>query len=321
MNSPLISIIVPVYNVEPYLRKCLDSILSQTYTNWEALIVDDGSTDKSGSICDEYAKKDNRFKVVHKENGGVSSSRNIGVEKSTGKYVTFVDGDDKLDDQFLEQLIIASERNGGIPAVSGSKRLYDNGISESYVLYNNEILQVDLFLENKLMHTPAWGYLFRSSVIKGHHMEFDNKLAKSEDMLFLSQYFQFESKIVTIDKQLYLYRYNPTSVCNVIPSYEISTNHYHAALRIQKIGENGLLPSMFVNRMFKRQIRQFVESLATINLSKKQYRDASGKLRNLCHKFNKKDLPNHLGLVKISLKFYLSLFRLYRLHRKYFKNK
>ena len=93
-QSPLISIIVPVYNVEDYIRPCLDSILAQTYTNFEAILVDDGSKDGSGSVCDEYAEKDSRFIVVHKENGGVSSARNKGLEIAKGEYIAFVDSDD-----------------------------------------------------------------------------------------------------------------------------------------------------------------------------------------------------------------------------------
>ena len=94
MNSPLISIIIPVYNAERYLRQCLDSVVAQTYTNWECLLVDDGSKDGSGEICDEYAKKSSRFRVFHKENGGVSSARNTGIEESKGEWVYFCDADD-----------------------------------------------------------------------------------------------------------------------------------------------------------------------------------------------------------------------------------
>lgn len=104
MTNPLISIIVPVYNVEKYLRPCLDSILSQTYTNWEAILVDDGSKDSSGKICDEYAQKDQRFIVVHKENAGVAQARITGFENSKGELITFVDADDYVSNDYLEKL-------------------------------------------------------------------------------------------------------------------------------------------------------------------------------------------------------------------------
>lgn len=102
--NPLISIIVPVYNVEPYIRKCLDSILSQTCTNWEAILVDDGSTDQSGAICDEYAKKDARFVVVHKQNEGVAKARITAFEHSKGELITFIDSDDYVSQEYLEKL-------------------------------------------------------------------------------------------------------------------------------------------------------------------------------------------------------------------------
>lgn len=99
-----ISIIVPVYKVEPYLRKCVDSILAQTFTNFEVILVDDGSPDNSGKICDEYAIKDSRVRVIHKENGGLSSARNAGIDIARGKYLGFVDSDDYIAEDMYEVL-------------------------------------------------------------------------------------------------------------------------------------------------------------------------------------------------------------------------
>lgn len=107
----LISVIVPIYNVEKYLTRALDSILAQTYHNWEAILVDDGSTDRSGSIADEYAQKDERFKVIHKENGGLSDARNVGMEHVTGEYLIFLDSDDFLHPQLMELCIQAAQRD------------------------------------------------------------------------------------------------------------------------------------------------------------------------------------------------------------------
>lgn len=93
---PLVSIIVPIYNAEKTLRRCIDSILSQTFSDWELLMIDDGSTDQSGTICDQYAIKDKRIKVFHKKNGGVSSARNLGLDNARGEWITFVDADDQI---------------------------------------------------------------------------------------------------------------------------------------------------------------------------------------------------------------------------------
>ena len=102
---PTISIIVPVYNTEKYLHRCIDSILAQTYTDFELLLINDGSTDKSGAICDEYAAKDNRVRVFHKENGGVSSARNLGLDEAQGEWICFVDSDDYVFEEFLQNFI------------------------------------------------------------------------------------------------------------------------------------------------------------------------------------------------------------------------
>ncbi len=102
--KPKISIIVPVYNVELYLVQCIESILAQTITDYEVLLVNDGSTDRSGEICDEFVVRDNRINVIHKKNGGLSSARNEGIKKATGDYVGFVDGDDRLDPEMYKKL-------------------------------------------------------------------------------------------------------------------------------------------------------------------------------------------------------------------------
>ena len=104
MQTPLISVIVPVYNVEPYLRRCVDSILRQTYRNLEILLVDDGTKDNCGAICDAYARQDERVKVIHKENGGLSSARNAGIDASTGEYLSFVDSDDWIEPDMIKAL-------------------------------------------------------------------------------------------------------------------------------------------------------------------------------------------------------------------------
>ena len=104
MQNPLVSVIIPVYDVEPYLRRCLDSVVNQTYKNLEIILVDDGSTDSSPEICDEYAGADSRIIVIHKENGGQAEARNKGIEAATGEYITFVDADDYISSSYVNDL-------------------------------------------------------------------------------------------------------------------------------------------------------------------------------------------------------------------------
>ena len=110
MQNPLVSIIVPIYKVEPYLRRCLDSIVNQTYTNLEIILVDDGSPDGCPQICDEYAAKDKRIIVIHKENGGLSSARNAGLKIASGAFISFVDSDDWVNDHYIETLYLAQNK-------------------------------------------------------------------------------------------------------------------------------------------------------------------------------------------------------------------
>jgi glycosyltransferase involved in cell wall biosynthesis len=119
-NQPEISIIVPVYNVEKYLEKCLKSILHQIFSDFELILIDDGSTDSSGRICDEYLKRDSRIKVFHKENGGLSSARNYGIEKSTGKYIGFVDSDDYIAKDMYEVLYNNLQRENADVSMCGN---------------------------------------------------------------------------------------------------------------------------------------------------------------------------------------------------------
>lgn len=104
-KNDLISIVVPIYNVQDYLERCIQSIISQTYKNIEIILVDDGATDNSGKLCDEYLKKDERIKVIHKENGGLSDARNVGKENANGKYIAFIDSDDYIRTKFYRNLV------------------------------------------------------------------------------------------------------------------------------------------------------------------------------------------------------------------------
>ena len=139
-NNDKISIIVPVYNVEKYLARCLDSIIDQTYTNIEIILVDDGSLDESGKICDEYAKKDKRIKVIHKQNGGLSSARNSGIEMASGKYVCFIDSDDYIEKDMIEYLYKGVKKYHADIVVCGLSNIYSNGKIECATIPREDII-------------------------------------------------------------------------------------------------------------------------------------------------------------------------------------
>ena len=150
----LISVVVPIYNVENYIKKCVDSILSQTYKNLEIILVDDGSPDNCPQICDEYAQKDNRIKVIHKENGGLSDARNAGIDISKGKFITFIDSDDYIEKDYVEVLYNSIKENASDMAIGSHKAIYDNGTilnketGEKSVLDSKNVLERILYDEN-----------------------------------------------------------------------------------------------------------------------------------------------------------------------------
>lgn len=137
----LVSVIVPVYNVEKYVGECVESLMSQSYKNLELILVDDGSTDSSGQLCDIYAMKDKRIKVIHKENGGLSDARNVGIDSATGVYYSFVDGDDFLAEDTISQMIFGMKEKNSDIAVCNMMRYYENGEIEPFYIPSN-ILKV-----------------------------------------------------------------------------------------------------------------------------------------------------------------------------------
>lgn len=167
-NQPLISIIVPVYKVEKYLEKCIQSIINQTYNNLQIILVDDGSLDNCGKICDEYAKKDNRIEVIHKTNGGLSDARNVGISKAKGKYIGFVDSDDYIEKSMYEDLYNLIEENQSdvcicnfYNVVGNNKSLKnpDNGIQK----YNKIDILREILIDSKIQ-SYAWNKLYKKEL-------------------------------------------------------------------------------------------------------------------------------------------------------------
>ena len=169
--KPLISVIVPIYNVEQYLPRCIESILNQTYKNLEVILVDDGATDHCGSICDVYKEKDCRVRVIHKSNGGLSDARNAGLDRMTGEYVTCIDSDDFVSPFFVENLWLALEENHCDIASSWFIEYHNGQIvpagkvvdaQEVEVLAKNEYFERLLYQDG--VEVSAWGKLYKSSL-------------------------------------------------------------------------------------------------------------------------------------------------------------
>ena len=212
---PKISIIVPVYKVEKYLRRCLDSIVNQTFTDWECILVDDGSPDNSGKICDEYAEKDERFRVFHQKNAGVSAARNKGIDEARGEFVNFVDSDDWVDSSLLETTIEYA-KDYEIVFWGNYNCLEDGNIvahipKESSCINNDEKENELYHLKNNIERFEYFGYtwnkMFRMSVIRNHSIKFIEGLTLREDELFTMEYCQYITSLKVISAPLYYYRY------------------------------------------------------------------------------------------------------------------
>lgn len=223
---PAVSIIVPVYNVKKYLRRCIDSILAQTFTDIEVLLVDDGSTDGSGAICDEYAQRDNRVRVFHKKNGGVSMARNLGLDKATGKWVMFVDSDDEVTPQICERLLLhATERC--MPMC-----MWREGTEDDYVLVDSVIKgsvahPIREILRIKYHH--PWDKIYERAIIEKAHLRFKEDISYMEDAIFCFEYYCYLESFVVVNEQLYFHRSLPNSLSHdrFIPNYEETLKCYY----------------------------------------------------------------------------------------------
>lgn len=219
---PTISVIVPVYNAEAFLRRCTDSILSQTHRELELLLVDDGSADRSGAMCDEIAREDSRVRVLHKPNGGVSSARNLGLAEAAGEYVAFVDSDDWLEPNALELLLSALLESGADTAGCGHYNAKDGGARSVEApampagVHGRQDIREKLVLRllwdrlrQPMLNGFIWRFLYTRSIIAGQHITFEG--AYLEDELFLMEYFCHAQRLAVVDQPLYNYYWNTAS--------------------------------------------------------------------------------------------------------------
>lgn len=199
-----ISVIVPVYNTEKYLRRCVDSILAQTFTDFELLLIDDGSTDGSGAICDEYAKKDSRVRVFHKENGGVSSARNLGLDNAIGEYITFIDSDDFIEKSYFEML--SQYKDPDIVVSYYIAEGWNGWISTPFPDLSFNEKNIKYFLEKYLISCNVpWGKFLKRKIVEKHKIRFDLNFAYGEDTLFIMDYLYYVNNVEMNSWKMYHY--------------------------------------------------------------------------------------------------------------------
>lgn len=209
--APIVSIIVPIYNAEKNLRRCVDSILNQTYKEFEVILMDDGSSDASGQICDEYALQDSRIKVVHKENSGVSDTRNQGISMAKGKYIQFLDSDDWITPDATASLVRGITENACDMVIADFYRVINERVSQKGAIEEDGLMDRLLFATN-MMQNPAdfyygvlWNKLYKRSVIEEYQLRMDSEISWCEDFMFNLEYIRHIQSIYVLKIPIYYY--------------------------------------------------------------------------------------------------------------------
>ena len=225
MSKPLVSIIIPVYNVELYLSKCIDSILAQSFTDWECILVDDGSKDKSGSICDNYALKDNRIKVIHQNNSGVSIARQVGIDNVCGEYSIHIDPDDWVESNMIEELYKKAKSDDADMVICDYYK-HEGGVQQ-YINQRPNLLEPIKIIEQMLttnMYPPLYGSCWNKLVRFSCFNSSDNLIRFEPDDLSLGEDVVFNCRLLMstvhrvsyLNKAFYHYEVRSNSLCSTL---------------------------------------------------------------------------------------------------------
>jgi glycosyltransferase involved in cell wall biosynthesis len=208
---PKISIIVPVYKVEKYLDRCVQSIVDQTYINWELLLIDDGSPDRSGEMCDEWKKRDNRIRVFHGPNCGVSVARNTGLDEASGEWIMFVDSDDWIAKDCLKICIEAAQKDN-LDIVQFNFAMVDDNVNEQSAQQNcTEVMSRKDYIEHDVFNVCVWGSILHRTIIENNNLRFPVGIKLGEDQIFMMQVIRHARKVRMIRDELYYYMTNYSS--------------------------------------------------------------------------------------------------------------
>ncbi|MBQ4423508.1 MAG: glycosyltransferase [Clostridia bacterium] len=219
-KAPLVSVIIPVYNAGKFLWQCVNSIRNQTFSDWEGILVDDGSTDKGVGICDKVVHDEPRFRAIHKENGGVSTARNVGIEAARGKYLMFLDADDALMPTYMEKMVEVMETQGVDLVVGGYERFRADWTQQYLFTRYSLVLMKELpqflmtYTESRvnMFGVSIWAKLYRTDVIRDNGIRFDPEITYEEDCDFNVRYLDCIKTVGAIGEVLYRYRQSDTSL-------------------------------------------------------------------------------------------------------------
>lgn len=256
-KQPLISVIIPVYNVEKYLKSCLDSVVSQTYKNLEIILVDDGSVDNSGKICDEYAEKDKRITVIHKENGGLSDARNVGIEKAQGSYITFVDSDDFIEKNFIKILVnIAINKKVHFVIGNYKKFVKDSRNKDRNAKYEVNENSITVFSPRETMLRMLYQ---KQLSMYAHGKLYDRKLFTAvrfpkgklfEDVPTIWSIVKQVDKVAYVNYKLYFYRQRNGSIVNNTYSHRKMDQVYFSKEILEEVKNDDELYKAAISKYF-----------------------------------------------------------------------
>lgn len=268
---PLISVIVPVYNAEKNLKRCVDSILQQTFANFELLLVDDGSKDSSGDICDSFAQIDSRVKVFHKVNEGASSARNVGIENAKGEYICFVDSDDYVDEEYLSEFFVDALKEDRYTFVLQSLIYEINGIAIKQPtfkkgLYTEKNFSELFYLNNISLNGYPFCKLYNTELIQKNNIRFNNEIHFGEDLLLMIHYLSLTKKVYLSDKSHYYYVSTTDSLSKKYNSYESEILNFHLLNNAFKgLTRNFYLDKKAKDNFYKNNLgKQLLRSMLTV---------------------------------------------------------
>lgn len=294
-NPPKISIIVPVYNVEQYLRRCIDSILNQSFTDFELLLIDDGSKDKSGEICDEYAARDSRIRVFHKENGGVSSARNVGLDNARGEWVAFVDADDEVSDGYFHihadhEFVDVVVKPFYIVKKENEETYYRNKVK---LIINRE--DIFKFFVRKRVHA-LWDTIIKKKVIGSNR--FDDDVSIGEDYLFLLSILPTVESLAFDDKGPYRYFIRQESAMQSVDKIRMVSILWESINKVRVLTEAEELRDLQMGIIYKSHVYLLYLYRNWMNLDERYH------LKELLQKMKFRDLQYVDIKTKMKLIFY-----------------
>lgn len=290
------SVIVPVYNVEDFLPRCLDSILKQGCKKYEIIMVDDGSTDSSGRICDEYVERFPKCRVIHKENGGLASARNAGMKEAKGKYIVFVDSDDYLEKELLTKAYYCMEEQGYEACSFAARRVAEDGCTLYDMLFidavgahvftvqsRNDFLW-NTFLQYSL-GWEAWIYVYRKDILERIELSFDEKVLYAEDLPFTFEYMRHVNSIMKLPDILYNYTMREASITQTTSARKLVQGIFEGVFCsvLERLNEEGgylcyaamlryFLPTALAE-MDMAELRAFLYSFDSLAIQKEQWQE------------------------------------------------